>query len=119
LSGDRHQPEDDSGQPGGLAGFAGLVPAAGALGFALVAAAGPPGDEVAGEGDLEGQVGCEVAEALRGKASGVADAAADSVAGAGEGDPGGVYSGVAGGVADQGADGLVAAEHGVDLLADH
>src|SRR5258707_13220038 len=54
-----------------------------------------------------------------GKASGVADAAADGVAGAGEGDPGGIQARVAGGVADQGADRLVAAEHGVDLLADH
>jgi hypothetical protein len=62
LSGDRHQPEDDPGQrgqPGGLAGFAGLVSAAGALGFALVAAARAAGDEVTGEGDLEGQVGGE------------------------------------------------------------
>src|SRR5258708_9541418 len=54
-----------------------------------------------------------------GKASGVADAAADGVAGAGEGDPGGIQARVAGGVADQGADRLVAAEHGVDFLADH
>ena len=70
LSGDGHQPEDDPGQrgqPGGLAGFAGLVPAAGALGLALVTAARPPGDEIAGEGDLEGQVGGEVVEAIRGK----------------------------------------------------
>ncbi len=45
----------------------GLVPAAGPFGLAFVAAAGPPGHEVAGEGDLEGQVGGEVAEAVRGK----------------------------------------------------
>jgi hypothetical protein len=59
-SGDWHEPEDgpgQRGQPGGLAGFAGLVPAARALGLPLVAAAGPQGDQVAGEGDLEGQVG--------------------------------------------------------------
>jgi hypothetical protein len=64
------QPEDDPGQrgqAGGVAGFAVLVPAAGPLGLALVAAAGPPGDEVAVEGDLEGEVGSEVAEVLRGK----------------------------------------------------
>ena len=70
LSGDGHQPEDDPGQrgqPGGLAGLAGLVPAAGPLGLALVAAAGALGHEVAGEGDLEGQVGGEVVEAVRGK----------------------------------------------------
>ena len=54
-----------------------------------------------------------------GKASGVADAAADGLAGGGEGDPQRVNPGVGCGVADQGADRLVAAEHGVDLLADH
>jgi hypothetical protein len=32
-----------------------------------VAAAGPRGDEVAGEGDLEGQVGGEAGEVVRGK----------------------------------------------------
>ena len=65
-----HQPENDPGQrrqPGGLAGLPGLVPAAGPLGLALVAAAGPPGHEVAGECDLEGQVGGEVVKAVRGK----------------------------------------------------
>ena len=65
-----HQPEDDPGQrrqPGSLAGLAGLVPASGPFGLALVAAAGPQRDEVAVEGDLEGEVGGEVAEALRGK----------------------------------------------------
>ena len=70
LGGDRHQPEYDlgqRGQPGSLAGFAGLVAAAGAFGFPLVAATRPPGDEVAVEGDLEGQVGGEVSEAVRGK----------------------------------------------------
>ena len=70
LGGDGYQLEYDlcqRGQPGGLAGFAGLVAAAGPFGFPLVAAAGPPGDEVAVEGDLEGQVGGEVSEAVRGK----------------------------------------------------
>src|ERR1017187_1817152 len=70
LGWDWQQPEDDPGQrgqAGGVAGFAVLVPAAGPLGLALVAAAGPPGDEVAVEGDLEGEVGSEVAEVLRGK----------------------------------------------------
>jgi hypothetical protein len=70
LSRDRQQPEDDlgqRGQPGCLAGFAGLVPPTGPLGFALVAAAGPPGDEVAVVGDLVSQVGGEVAETVRGK----------------------------------------------------
>ena len=70
LSGYRHQPENDPGQrgqAGGLARLAGLVPAAWPLGLALVAAAGPPGHEVAGECDLEGQVGDEVVKAVRGK----------------------------------------------------
>ncbi len=70
LSGDRHQPEDDPGQrgqPGGLAGFAGLVPAAEALGLALVAAAGPFGDQVALAGDLEGEVFGALGQAVRGK----------------------------------------------------
>jgi hypothetical protein len=39
--------------------LAGLVPAAWASGLALVAAPGPRGDQVAGEGDLEGEVGGE------------------------------------------------------------
>ena len=70
LNRDGHQPEDDLGQrdqPGGLAGFAGLVPAAGAFGLALVAAAGPSRDQVALAGDLEGQVGGEAVQAVRGK----------------------------------------------------
>ena len=70
LSGHRHQPENDPGQRGqacGLARFSGLVPAAWPLGLALVAAAGPPGHEVAGECDLESQVGGEVVKAVRGK----------------------------------------------------
>jgi transposase-like protein len=70
LSGNGHQPEDDlgeRGQPGALAGFGSLVPAAGALGLAVVPAAGALGYEVAREGDLEGQVGGEVVEAVRGK----------------------------------------------------
>ena len=70
LRRDWHQPENDPGQrgqPGCLARFPGLVAAAGPLGLALVAAARAPGDEVALEGDLEGQVGGEVAEAVRGK----------------------------------------------------
>ena len=73
LSGNGHQPEPDHGegrQPRGLAGLAGLVPAAAPLGFALVAAPGPPGppgDKVALEGDLEGQVGGRLCEAVRGK----------------------------------------------------
>src|SRR5258708_8052999 len=54
-----------------------------------------------------------------GKGPGVTDAPAYRVAGAGEGDPPGIQPGVACGVADQGADRLVAAEHGGDLLADH
>ena len=54
-----------------------------------------------------------------GKGAGVADAAPDGVAGAGEGDPPGIDAGVVCGVADQDADRLVAAEHGVDFLADH
>ena len=70
LSRDGHQPENNPGQrgqAGGLAGFAGLVPAAGALGLAFVAAAGAGGYEVAGEGDLEGQIGGDVVEVVRGK----------------------------------------------------
>jgi hypothetical protein len=70
LNRNGHQPEEDPGQrgqPGGLAGFAGLVPAAGAFGLALVAASRPQRDEVAGAGDLEGQVGGEVVQAVRGK----------------------------------------------------
>jgi hypothetical protein len=70
LNGNRHQPEYDlgqRGQPGLLAGFPGLVPAAGPFGLAFVAAAGPVRDEVAGEGDLEGQVGRKVIKAVRGK----------------------------------------------------
>src|SRR5260221_13114737 len=65
-----HQPEDypgQRGQPGGLAGLAGLVPAARPLGLALVTASGPHGDEVAVQGDLESQIGGEVVEAVRGK----------------------------------------------------
>ena len=65
-----HQPEDDPGQrcqPGGLAGLAALVPAAGPFGLALVAAAGPQRDEVAAEGDLESQAGGEGVQAVRGK----------------------------------------------------
>jgi hypothetical protein len=70
LSRNGHQPEDDPGQrckPGGLAGLACLVAPAGAFGLALVAAAGPQGNQVAVEGDLEGQVGGEVVKVLRGK----------------------------------------------------
>ena len=47
--------------------LAGLVPPACAFGLALVAPAGPPGDEVALAGDLEGQVGGEIVKAVRGK----------------------------------------------------
>ena len=67
---DRYQPEDDPGQRGqvgGLAGFPGLVPAARPFGVALVTTAGPGGHEVAGEGDLEGQVGGEIVKTVRGK----------------------------------------------------
>jgi hypothetical protein len=70
LIGDRHQPENNPGQRGqlgGLAGFPGLVPAARPLGLALVASAWALGHEVAGEGDLEGQIGGEAIEVLRGK----------------------------------------------------
>jgi len=70
LRRDGHQPEYDLGQrdqPAGLAGLAGLVPAAGALGLALVTPSGPRGHQVAVVGDLEGQVGCELVKALRGK----------------------------------------------------
>jgi len=66
----RHQPEDDlreRGQQGRLAGLAGLVPAAGAFGLALVAAARASWHEVAVEGDLEGQVGGELVKPVRGK----------------------------------------------------
>ena len=54
-------------EAGGLAGFPGLVTAARPLGGALVTTAGPGGHEVAGEGDLEGQVGGEIVETVRGK----------------------------------------------------
>ena len=70
LIGDRHQPENNPGQrgqPGGLAGFPGVVPAARPLGLALVASAWAPGHEVAGEGDPGGQIGGEAIEVLRGK----------------------------------------------------
>jgi len=72
LRRDRHEPEVDlrqRRQPAGLAGLAGLVPAAGALGLALVAAAGAHGHQAAVKGDLEGQVGGEAGEAVRGKMS--------------------------------------------------
>jgi hypothetical protein len=69
LSGNREQPELDHGQwrqPGRLAAFAGLVPAAGPLGLAGVAAAGPLGHQAAAEGDLEVQVGEGLVKLLRG-----------------------------------------------------
>ena len=47
--------------------LAGLVPPACAFGLALVAPAGPLGDEVALAGDLEGQVGSEIVKAVRGE----------------------------------------------------
>jgi hypothetical protein len=71
------------------AGLADLVPPAGALGFAGVAASWPSGYQVAMEGDLEGQVGDEITEAVRGKGTGVADPPPYRVAGDGEGDPAG------------------------------
>jgi hypothetical protein len=46
--------------------FAGLVPAAGPLGLAGVAAAGPLGHQAAAEGDLEVQVGEGLVKLLRG-----------------------------------------------------
>ena len=122
LSREGHQPEDDPGQrgqAGGLAGFAGLVPAARALGLAFVAAAGPGGTRLRAKVIPEARSAAMSSRRSGGKAAGVADAAADSVAGAGEGDAGGVDPGAVCGVADQGADRLVAAEHGVDLLPDH
>jgi DDE superfamily endonuclease len=70
LSWDRHQPEDDLGQgcqPGGLAWFAGLVPASWAVGLAFVAASRAARDEMAVVGDLGGQVGGEVVKERRGK----------------------------------------------------
>jgi hypothetical protein len=50
-----------------LVWLAGVVAAAGSFGLAFVAAVGPWGDEVAGEGDLEGEVGEEVVKVWRGK----------------------------------------------------
>jgi hypothetical protein len=70
LSRSRHQPELDHGQgrqPRGLAVLAGLVPPAWPLGLAGVAAARAVGHQVAGEGDLEGQVGEGVVKLRRGK----------------------------------------------------
>ena len=69
LSGNGEQPELDHGQwrqPGRLAAFARLVPAAGPLGLAGVAAAGPLGHQAAVEGDLEVQVGEGLFKLLRG-----------------------------------------------------
>src|SRR6266487_3468945 len=68
----RYQPESDNGErgePGCLAGLAGFVPAAGALGLAGIAASWPLRHQVPPAGDLEGQVGDEFAEAVRGKRS--------------------------------------------------
>src|SRR5260221_14107097 len=72
LRRDWQQPEVDlgeRGQPAGLPGLSGLVPAAWPFGLAGVAAARALRHEVAVEGDLEGQVGEGLAELVRGKRS--------------------------------------------------